>query len=41
MHDMLTVLGQINNSSNPSDENLDKNSTTIEGLDMFIQAPKK
>ena len=40
MHNMLIALEQINISSNPSDENLDKNSTTIEGLNMFIQAPK-
>ena len=40
MHDMLIAQEQINISSNPSDEKLDKNSTTIEGLDMFIQAPK-
>ena len=40
MHDMLIALEQINISSNPSDEKFDKNSTTIEGLGMFIQAPK-
>ena len=40
MHYMLIALEEMNIYNNPSDEKLDKNSTTIEGLDMFIQAPK-
>ena len=37
---MLIALEQINNISNSLDEKLDKNSATVEGLDMFIQALK-
>ena len=40
MHDMLPALEKVNIYSNPSDDTREKNSTTVESLERYIQCTK-